>query len=138
MRIIKLSEKIFNSSKSITNYFTNDLIKSVPPGKFRFTKGRIAKDGIRPNEKILFSYKGTIYYKAISLSGRIKNSDNYSSIYPYYFQVDTNSISSIKISLHEFEEKYHKIAKDTKSIVQSQGWPSINNENYEDILWNYV
>lgn len=138
MRIIKLSNTIFDDEKCVKQFFDQELNKTEPKGKFRFTKGRISIGGIHLNEKVLFSYNGFIYYKAVSISSRCDNIDEYSTDYPHYFLIDMNSLTSVRISLHDLEKKYHQISKEKKSIVQSQGWPIICNESDSDILWDFI
>lgn len=134
MRIVKLSEKIFPNIKNVHDFFQNDL-KTDPIGKFRFTKGRISATALQPNERVLFSYKGVIYYKAVTITGRQNNVDSYKQMYPYYFNIDIDTICPTKIKLHELEKMYKDISKTKISLVHTQGWPIIVENYISEKMW---
>jgi len=135
MRIVKLSEKIFPELEDVMEFFKNSLPNWNPPGKFRITDGRIARDGLQPGEEVLFSYSGIIRYIARSATGCRKNEDEYQSEYPFYFLVEMNTLQSIEISLRDVEQRYHHETGETKSLVQTQGWPKIENRIFANNLW---
>ncbi len=136
MRVVKLSEEIFPELENVMMFFRDDLPERNPPGKFRITERRIAQDGLEPGEEILFSYNGQIYFIAQSSTGRLENEDEHQNEYPFYFLVDMDTLRSVDISLHDVEQKYHQETGETKSLVQTQGWPKIENETFVTSLWD--
>ncbi len=136
MRVVKLSEKIFPKLEDVMVFFRDCLPERDPPGKFRITKGRIAQDGLEPEEEILFSYNGRIYFIAKSKTVRRKNEDKDKNEYPFYFLVNMNELHSVNISLHDVEQRYHQETGETKSLVQTQGWPKIENETFVAGFWD--
>lgn len=138
MRIIKLSEEEFSDLQDVQEFFRDDLPHREPRGKFRITPGRIAKDGLQSDEQLLFSYKGVIYYVALSATGRLDNDDECQDEYPYYFQIDMDTLRSIEIDLAEIEARYHRETNETKSLVQTQGWPKIENLIFVKSLWDFL
>ena len=137
MRIIKLSEEIFADHRAMTHYFEAELFGDFF-GKFRFTEGRIEKDSLSVKEEVLFSYNGIINYKALTKTGRTENTDEFKNDYPFYFIVNQGSLRSANISLNLFEKEFQKISGQTKSIVQTRGWPRIEDEKVSNLLWNFV
>lgn len=135
MRIIKLSDrdKDFPDRKSVDYYFQHKLTNKKPPGKFLLTKGRIAKDGIKSGEQLIFSYKTEILYIALSASSRMENLDEDVDMYPFYFVIDMNSIIPAKGNLSDIESICFK-AEINKNIVRAQGWPCIQ-EPVTKIIW---
>jgi len=134
MRIVKLSEEIFPNIDQVHNFFQNDL-KIDPIGKFRFTKGRISAKALQPNERIFFSYKGVICYKAVTITGRQNNVDSYKHKYPYYFNIDIDTICPANIKLHELEKMYTNISKTKISLAHTQGWPIIGDNYISEKIW---
>jgi len=135
MRIVKLSEEKFPKLQDVEKFFRNRLPHWNPPGKFRITEGRIAKNGLQPGEEVLFSYNGMIYYIARSATGRLRNEDEYQNEYPFYFLVEMDTLRAVEITLHDVEQRYHKESGETKSLVQTQGWPKIENRIFVKNLW---
>src|SRR5262245_37083906 len=103
MRIIKLSTDEFETFEKVETFFTQ-LSSRTPIGKFRITKGRIAKDGLQIGEKLLFSYRTRVCYFAEAASGVFKNLDEYSEEYPHFFQVNVATLRPASISLYEVEK----------------------------------
>ena len=136
MRIVKLSEDIFPDLESVMVFFRDYLPERNPPGKFRITEGRITEDGLEPGEEILFSYNGRIYFRAQSATGRLKNEDEHQNEYPFYFLVDMDTLRPVGISLHDVEQRYHQETGETKSLVQTRGWPKIENETFVTSFWD--
>jgi hypothetical protein len=136
MRIIKLSnrDKDFPDRKSVDNYFQHKLPNRNPPGKFLLTKGRLAKDGIKIGEQLIFSYKTEIVYIAFSASERMENFDNDGDMYPFYFIIDMDSLVSAKGYLSDIESICAKAGIE-KNIVRAQGWPHIQ-ESVTEIIWD--
>ena len=140
MRIIKLSPNDIDmqSFQMVQEYFEKKLHKEYR-GRFLLTQGRIASDGIMPGEKLVFSYKGNIEYLGIATSER----RNYTGTqdwppqeYPFYFLVDTDQIYRGKGSLAQFEDELRKQGLHEKNIVQSQGWPHVQDSHQLDEIWN--
>lgn len=136
MRIVKLSEDIFPELEDVMVFFRDYLPERTPPGKFRITEGRIAQGGLEPGEEILFSYNGRIYFIAQSATGRLKNEDEHQNEYPFYFLVDMDTLRPVGISLHDVEQRYHQETSETKSLVQTRGWPKIENETFVTSFWD--
>ncbi len=134
MRVVKLSKEEFSELEDVRRFFRN-LLKRNPPGKFRITKGRIAKNALEPGEKILFSYSRRVYFIAQSASSRLKNEDKYQNKYPSYFLLDMDTLHPVDISLFDVEKRYHQETGETKHLVQAQGWPIIENETFATSLW---
>ena len=124
MRIIKLSSQEFETVDDVVEFFEEELLRRIPTGKFRFPPGWIAEDKLSVGEPILFSYQTTVMYSARAASRRLVNNDEYSNQYPFYFQVDMETVRPVDVSLRALEEQLHHIGK-IRTIVQSQGWPTI-------------
>ncbi|MCB0195750.1 MAG: hypothetical protein KDJ65_27620 [Anaerolineae bacterium] len=136
MRIIKLSEEIFSDLDDVMEFFRDYLPQRDPPGKFRITEGRIAQGGLEPGEEVLFSYNGKIYFMAQSATGRLANEDKHKDEYPFYFLVDMDTLRPVGMSLHDVEQRYHHETGETKSLVQTRGWPKIENEGFTTSFWD--
>lgn len=112
----------------VDSYFHQVLQERTPSGQFLLTRGRIAEDGIQPDERIIFTYLGEVVYQARSLTGRLKNSDETESErYPHYFCVNIDSIQEGTKSLHDLENelKDTNLISTDQNLVKSQGWPII-------------
>ncbi|MDM8524774.1 hypothetical protein QUF80_15505 [Desulfococcaceae bacterium HSG8] len=137
MRIIKLSKEEFPSLNKVKEFFYEYLPSTTPVGKFMLTKRRIAKKGLEQGEKILFSYDSTIRYIAQTASTVLRNEDEkYREKYPSFFLVDLDTLHQAEFSLYEFEKKLHEKTSETKSIVRSQGWPTIPDSQFTEEFWD--
>ena len=139
MRIIKLSnkDKSFPDRKRVDSYFLKKLPNRNPPGKFRLTQGRVAKDSIEIGEKLIFSYKTEIIYIGLSASGRIDNSDEDMDMYPFYFIIDIDSLVPAKGNLSDIESMFLK-AGIKKNLVSTRGWPRIQDSPVTKSVWNNI
>jgi hypothetical protein len=137
MRIIKLSKKDKDMATPlrVDNYFENTLPNRTPPGKFLVTKGRIAENGLHYSEKLIFSYEGKIIYVAKILSSRNENVGFDSADYPFYFTIDLSTLSRAKGTLMGLEDKLGQKGLLSKNIVQSQGWPRLEDSPALDLIW---
>lgn len=134
MRVIKLSPKDPDMSNRamVDAYFHQVLQERTPAGQFLLTRGRISKDGIQSDERIVFTYLGEVTYQARSLTGRLENSDKAASErYPHYFCVNLDSIQEGAKSLHELEDelKNANLIPADQNLVKSQGWPIVEESN---------
>jgi len=136
MRIIKLGTEEFPNLDKVINFFEENLPSRTPPGKFRIPQKSIAEDGLKIGEKILFSYKCTVYYIAQSATGRLPNDDKYHNEYPFFFQIDVGTLMPTELSLHEIEKQFHQQTSETKSIVKSRKWVRIQNSQFTEKLWH--
>ena len=73
-------------------------------------------------------------YSAKAASGRRDNHDEYSDQYPSYFEINMETVRRVEYDLHDVETQLHR-AGITKSIVQSQGWPTISDTVLTVDLW---
>jgi len=141
MRIIKLGKKEFCNLDSAKEFFSTELPKRNPVGMFGFKRRLIAKDGISAGEKVIFSYGGEIIYYALSSSGRNDSIDEDREEYPYYFQVNMNTLKHVKsqdLTLSELEKYYHLNGGEKKRFVRTQAWPQVKNETSSDLLWRFL
>ena len=134
MRIIKLGTGVFSNFEQVEDFFKNDLPYRNPPGKFLVSSPLIGKTGLDKGEKLLFVYKGMIHFSALAASGRMDNHDKSTSGYPFYFLVDLNSLTRVKISLKEVEDILSQ-NNVTMSMVKSRSWSVVKNRNVVDLIW---
>lgn len=135
MRIIKLSAELgFDSPDYVISFFERTLPKRFD-GRFRITDRRIRADGLEIGEEVFFSFQGDVYYIARAASGRQDNHDEYSDDLPFFFQVNIPTLRRVSISLAEIERRLHEETNETKHIVQSRGWPEIQNQPFVNNLW---
>ena len=127
MRIIKLSkvDEDFSNRDMVGEYFEKKLKNKVPEGKFELTKTRIAKNGISPNEKLIFTYEGEIVYLAEAATGRETNKGKQTEKYPYCFYIDMESVRPGHGALATLESKLKEKNLHNKNIVKSQAWPIV-------------
>jgi len=134
MRIIKLGTSEFSNFEEIEFFFSDDLPNRKPSGKFLIPSPLIGKSGIETGEQLLFSFKGIIYFAALSASQRMDNQDKNADKYPYYFLIDLKSLKRINISLIEIEEILLQHDK-AMSIVKSRSWPKITDISVVKLIW---
>jgi hypothetical protein len=133
MRIVKMSTEEFDTVDEIVSYFEEELPERG--GKFRIPAGWIAEDGLKKGEPMFFSYQGTVFYSAKADCGRRDNHDEFSDKYPFYLQIDVETICRVQLSLDELEEKLLATGR-KESIVHSQGWPTMPDSPERDKLWS--
>ncbi len=133
MRIIKLSKNDvdFANRVQVDVFFEITLKNKTLEGRFELTNSRIAKNGIAPKEKLVFTYKGEIVYLAEAASKRLPNNGDQSDIYPYCFYVDMKSVRPGQGSLASLEAKLKEKGLIQKNIVKSQGWPIVPEDNIQ-------
>ena len=135
MRVIKLSPRMdFNNEDDVIRLLEEDLPGQYR-GRFRMTAGRIRAGGLDIGEVLLFSHLGQVYYVARAASERLDNDDEFSDELPNYFEVDLASIHRVDISLHEIEQRLQAATGKFKHLAHSQGWPEIQDQEFEDNLW---
>ena len=133
MRIIKLSKKEFDLEE-VLPFFERDLPSRKPPGQFRIPSGWIDKKHLSIGEPLLFSYEGHVLYSARAGSGRLDNNDECCDDYPFYFQVDVDSIRRVNTTLNDVESQLRQAGIE-KSIVRCQGWPTLPDSAFTNALW---
>lgn len=143
MRVIKLSpnDPDMKTRKKVDQFFLTELPKQERKGRFFFPKGRIAKNGIQPGEWLIFTYLGNIVYTARSASHRLENKgiDAQQYQYPFYFCIDTSSISSAQGSLSGLEEALRSKGLLNRNLVKSQGWPIIaETDKSRELIYHVV
>lgn len=128
MRIIKLSpnDTDMRTREKVDRYFQAHLAKRRPVGQFLLTERRIAANGIRPGELLVFSYNGEIVYLARSRSGRENTVGPDAIQYPYYFCVEMGSIQAVNRRLIDLEKLLHSHRLFGGNVVRTQGWPRID------------
>lgn len=128
MRIIKLStaDPDMKTREDVDRYFLKTLPEMTPGGQFLVTKGRIAKNGISPGERLVFSYKGEIIYLARAASERLDTTGPDAQTYPNYFIVGIETIQPAKGRLTEFEADLQGSGLADKNIARARGWPIID------------
>ena len=134
MRLIKLSQDTFESMDAVREFFDGELRGRCPEGKFRFTEGRIAEDGLRPGEQVLFSYKSVVRYIASADSGRALNRDEVRDAYPYFFLVNMEALRPTEFGLADFETSLVERAGHCGCLVHSQGWPIIEDSDEVQVI----
>lgn len=141
MRIIKLSpdeSKHFENRESVISFFTEDLFSREEKGKFRIPKGALDEKKFKKGEKLFFSYNKEILFAAVSISEKLPNNDKHKKELPFYFTVDTDTLKPISgLTLDDLEKKIRKIIPG-KNIVQSEGWPYLEDNEKTDKLWNEI
>lgn len=137
MRIIKLSpdDVDMTTRDAVDIYFTKTLPSRTPAGQFLLTRGRIRKDGLKPQEPLVFSYLGKIVYLAKAGSKRMETSGNDAPQYPFYFCVDTTTIQKGTGTLDEFEKQVDAANLSEGNIVKSQGWPMLADSPGLEEIW---
>ena len=128
MRIIKLSPNDHDmiTRDMVSVFFQEKLAKRHPVGQFFLTSGRMSENGIAPGERLLFTYLGECIYQARAATGRMKNEEENSDIYPFYFCLDMETFANASGSLQELEDNLKNAKLLSKNLVRSQGWPTIN------------
>jgi len=141
MRIIKLStdeSKHFQNKEDVLSFFSEDLLSREEKGKFRIPKGALDEKKFKEGEKLFFSYNKEILFTAISKSDKLPNYDKHKKKLPFYFTVDTDTLKPISgLTLDDLEKKIRKIIPG-KNIVQSEGWPYLEDNKETDKLWNEI
>lgn len=137
MRIIKLSpeDKEMKTREAVDVYFQKTLHERNPKGKFLLTRGRIRKDGVKPQELLLFSYERQIVYLAKVGSSRMETKGDDAKQYPFYFCVDTTTIQKGTGTLEEFEKLVETANLSEGNIVRSQGWPMLADSPGLEEIW---
>ena len=127
MRIIKLSasDPDMATPELVKVFFTKVLRERNPPGKFRLPSGWISEKGIQPGERLLFTYLGQCVYQARSASGRVRNTDEESGTYPFYFCLDVASLVQTTGNLADLQGELTQQGLSNKNL-RSQGWPSLD------------
>ena len=136
MRIIKLSSSEFTDLERVSSFFDHDLRAREPEGKFRFPEGWIAEDGLKPGERVLFSYDTVICYAGWSLTGRSLNQDEDRADYPYFFKLDMATLQTAAIPLQQLEDLLQSKGLHDGRLVRSQGWPIIEDRDEVEVLIN--
>ena len=139
MRIIKLSsdDPDMRDRNMVDFFFNEKLHRRIPPGKFLLTKGRIAEDGILPEEMLIFLYKGEIVYLALSSSGRLNNTCKNAVAYPYYFCVDIKTITRGAGDKTQLDVLINSKVANPKDIVRARGWPSFKDSPELKKIWEH-
>jgi hypothetical protein len=134
MLIIKLSTRDFDDEEAVRSFFEEELRTD---GKFRIPAGWIAGGGLDANEPLLFSFQTLVLYSAKARSGRRSNFDAHRETYPYYFEVDVESISPVKggVTLQELQERLERATGTKRPIAKSQGWNAIPDSEATDGIW---
>jgi hypothetical protein len=141
MRIVKLSTQEFDDEKDVGSFF-NETLRSRATGKaggkFRIPSGWIAEDGLYVDEPLVFSHQAVLLYSARAGTGRRTNHDEESEHYPFYFDVNVESIRPVKerITLLELQERLERVTGIKRNIAARQGWNSIPDSTATDELWD--
>jgi hypothetical protein len=136
MLIIKLDTRDFDEEEEVHSFFKEEL-RSRTDGKFRIPAGWIAEDGLHANEPLFFSHRAVVLYSAKARTGRRNNYDAHRDLYPYYFEVDVESICPVKggVTLQELQERLERVTGTKRNIAKSQGWNAIPDSEATDELW---
>jgi hypothetical protein len=138
MRIIKLSDKDqdMRDEKAVQSFFENYLpYKACPRGRFEITRGRIAKDGLSISEKLVFTYQSKLVYLGYAASEVARNTEPNNDTYPSFFLVDVQRIYPAQGTMQNFEETLRDKGLLKKNILNSQGWPRIEDSSELDKIW---
>jgi uncharacterized protein DUF3883 len=125
MRIIKLSPNDFDfkTRPMVDTFFRDTLPNRERPGMFFLTNRAFGPDGISPDEKLVFTYKGECVYTAWAASTRQKNTGKGNEKYPYYFFVNVPSIKPIHGTLSEIQHALEQAGLQVPNLVRSRSWP---------------
>jgi hypothetical protein len=139
MRIIKLSNKDYEmrTKQDVQYFFEKGLRHKSSPGRFKFTKGRIAKKYRFPkDEKLVFTYQAKLVYLGYAVSGVDYNTDSDKNIYPLCFLVDVKRIYRAKdIRLKDFADALGEKILEGKNIFTGAGWPILKDSPKLTEIW---
>ncbi|HYV37563.1 MAG TPA: HNH endonuclease [Gemmataceae bacterium] len=140
MRIVKLTnaEARFTTLDGVRRFFLEEMPSRTPPGKFRVTPGRIAKDGLEPGEPIVFTFQARVVFTARAASGLLSNDDEESEKYPTCFLVDLSTLCEANEDFHDVERRYNQAASASVILVESQGWNSLPDSVHTDAIWTWL
>jgi hypothetical protein len=105
MRVVKMSKKIFPNEAAVETFFNDTLPNRNPPGLFHFHT-EIRPDGLRPGERLLFTYRGRLRRAARAATGCLPNTDSLQDEYPNYFRVNPQSIQRANGSFARIEQAF--------------------------------
>ena len=135
MRIIKLSKAEFSTLADVQHFFSEELCTRMPPGKFRVTVGRIAKDALELGEQLVITHQARAVFTAQAGSGLVANDDEEQVKYPNYFIVDLATLKEADEDLYEVERWYNDASGAGINIVKSQGWNRLTDSNHTHVVW---
>jgi len=121
MRVVKMIAipGVFDDEAAVDNFFTNVLPHRVPPGLFHIHH-EIAADGLKPGERLLFTYCGRLRFVGRAATGRLVNTFNLQDRYPNCFRVDPGSIQQADATLAQVQQAL--AAEGVRVNLASQGW----------------
>ncbi len=133
MRIVKLSERVFgfDTVESCKSYFEHVLLWQEGRFNFEGTSNKIAKDKLREDENILFSYSGQVVVIAKAKGLILDN-----KVVGIELKLDTLKIFKDPISTLKLEEEL-KNKGFSDDIYGSQGW-NIVEKDYERYAINFL
>lgn len=102
------------------------------------TKGRIAKNGLRVGEKVVFSWKGDVIYLGVARSGLepYEGEQKWDQPYEFGFRLELGDLWRASGTLRSFERRVREKTGAFKNIVQTQGWPRLDDSGELDEVWN--
>ena len=133
MRIVKLAkteEKRFATREGVRRFFLNEIGRRKLRGKFYVTPGRIAPDGLRPGEQLVFTYQARVVFSARAESRLLPNDDaeQEHQKYPNYFVVDL-------ATLREADEDVHDIEREYNIPLGGRGWNTLPDSPTTEAVW---
>ncbi len=134
MRIINLSPEMFNSHDDMRRFFHEELLTKTPPGKFRVTQRKIAQDGLKSGEQLIFTCWNRVVFTARTESGLLPNDDEGRVKYPSYFVLDLKSLCEADEAIDDINQQYKGLSGDSKSFTSS-GWPHLTDSVHTEDLW---
>jgi hypothetical protein len=139
MRVVKLSPKEFSELGNVREFFQSELDARNPQGKFCVTEARISRrNGLAPNDYLVFTYKGRIVFTARSGSRLLPNTGRYRETHPYYFVVALDTLCETDVDVEEFERRHNQRGVRSKNVATSQGWNILPASADLDDLWTWL
>ena len=129
MRVVKLSKDEFSTIQRVQDFFSKEIPRREPPGKFRVPKGWIAPKKFSESERLLFQYDAIIIKSSTSKSKLMENLQDPDK-YPVYFAINLNKIKEHCVSIYEMNSRFG-------SKIKGQAWNIIPDPPASDI-WDFL
>src|SRR5579884_3427730 len=137
MRFVKLARGEFGTIDAVRRLFREVIPKRTPPGKFRVTPGHIARDGLKPDEPLVFVYRTRVVLTARADSELLPNDDEERQRCPSYFVVNLDTLSEADVDLYEVERQYNEAAGADVGLV-GQSWNRLPDSAHTRAVWTWL
>jgi hypothetical protein len=123
MRLVKLGTREFPNQSDPQAFFAQELPSRKPPGLFPCKQ--IGKNGLQPDETVLFTYRCRLRFVAKAKTGRKNNIYVRQADYPHCFEIDMKSLRRADVPLEEVEHQFRSQSGFQKSR-RAQAWTRIS------------